>query len=107
MEFLDMNLAKDLSLLLHAIKKKCAKQENSRLIVNSILKKGKNEGRKNQTKLESQKTQVYGQKPRLKMPFKSYISEPSLLDTLIQYNTPPNTSTLHELTSYSDNYDHY
>jgi hypothetical protein len=43
--------------------------------MNSILYKGKKRV-ENQTKLESENTRVYVQKPRLKMPFKNSISAP-------------------------------
>ncbi len=96
MEFSDINMKKDSSLLFHAIHslstggfikenhtllcmvlkihtKKSAKQENSSLFVNRILQKGK-ERVENQTKLESEKSQSYAQKPRVKIPFKNSIS---------------------------------
>ncbi len=83
MEFLDINLTKVSSLLIHAIHslstsgflkrirlysgfkntyKKSAKQENLSLFTNSILYKGKM-GVENQKKLESEKARVYAQKP--------------------------------------------
>ncbi len=94
MEFLDINLTNDLSLLIPAIHspfcwrilektilipwfinplKKSVKHENSSQLMNRILWKGKIRV-ENQTKLESEKTQVYAQKPLLKMAFKNSIS---------------------------------
>jgi hypothetical protein len=74
MEFLGINFTKDSTdstLVLKIHTKKSTKQENSSLFVNSILYKGKMRV-ENQTK--SEKTRVYAQKPRLKMPFKKSIS---------------------------------
>ncbi len=92
MEFLDINLTKDSSLLLHAINspfywrilkktilfsglknacKKSAKQENSSLFINSSFSRTEKLGRQ---KLESEKTRIYAQKPRITIPFKNSIS---------------------------------
>ncbi len=94
MEFLDINLAKDWSLSLHAIHslftggflkktrlysgfkntyKKSLKQENSNSFINSVLLKEK-WGWKTRQKFESEKIRVYAQKPRLKIPIKNSIS---------------------------------
>jgi hypothetical protein len=96
MDFLDTNLTKSSSLLLHAIRsplyctvrfqrkpysflvfkiltKKSAKQENSSLFMNIILKNEKMRV-ENRKKLESENTRVYAQKPRQKMPLKNSIS---------------------------------
>ncbi len=88
MEFMDIHLMKDSSILLHAIHspfywrivkktilffgfkntyKKYAKQENANLFMKGILKNGKIQN------LESKKTRVYAQKPRLKMLIKNSI----------------------------------
>jgi hypothetical protein len=61
------------TLVLKIHTKKSAKQENSSLFMNSIFKKGKMRV-ENWTKLESEKTQVYAQKPRLKRLLKNSIS---------------------------------
>jgi hypothetical protein len=91
MKFLDINLTKDSSLLLHAIhspfywriKKKPyfslvlkILQNNPRnlmLFMNSILKKGKMRV-ENHAKLQSDKTRIYAQKPRPKMLFKNFVT---------------------------------
>jgi hypothetical protein len=79
LEFLDINLIKDSSLLLHAfhlradlmkqnsslvlkiLTKKSANQENLSLFMNSIFVERKNKGRKKDK--NSEKTRVYAQKP--------------------------------------------
>jgi hypothetical protein len=56
---------------------KSAKQEDSSLFMNSILKNEEMRA-ENQTKVETEKTQVYAQEPRLKIPVKNTISEGTL-----------------------------
>ncbi len=94
MEFLDISLIKGSSLFLHAIHspfywrilkknqtllwfknpyKKSAKQENSSLLRIAFCRIEK-WGNRKLAKLESEKTRVYAQKPRLNMPFKNSIS---------------------------------
>ncbi len=90
MEFLDINLTKGFAIHSHIcwrilgktilfsglknpLKKKSVKQENSSQFMNRILQKWKIRV-KNQTKLESEKTQVYAQQPLLQMAFKNSIS---------------------------------
>ncbi len=57
--------------------KKSAKQEDSSLFMNSILKNEEMRA-ENQTKIESEKTSVYAQKPRLNILSKNSISEGTL-----------------------------
>ncbi len=95
MEFLDINLTKDSSVLLHAIHSpfhwqifrktilfsgfkspyiKIHEKRELNLFMNFILSNGIMRV-ENQAKLETEKTQVYAQKPRLKIPFKYSISD--------------------------------
>jgi hypothetical protein len=77
MEFFDVNLTKDLSLLLHAIHSPFCRRILETRKLESTHKYNFAEGKMkidNQTKLESEKTQVYAKKPRLKMAFKNSIS---------------------------------
>jgi hypothetical protein len=68
MEFWDINLTKDSSLLLHAIHRPF-------LIILFFVLKQTLQKICETTKLESEKTQVYAKKPRLQMPLKNSISE--------------------------------
>jgi len=67
MEFLDIILTKDSSLLLHAIHSPLYVWILKETILFSGFKKSRT------TKIESEKTRVYAQKPRLKMLFKNAV----------------------------------
>ncbi len=84
MEFLDISLTKDSNLLLHAIHSLFYWRILKKIILSfgfknphkkiRVTRKRKKLGEKTRQKLESEKTRVYAQKPRLKMPFKNFIS---------------------------------
>ena len=79
-----MNFTKDSSLLLHAIHSLFYWRILKKIILSfgfknphkkiRVTRKRKKLGEKTRQKLESEKTRVYAQKPRLKMPFKNFIS---------------------------------
>ncbi len=87
MEFWDINLTKGMSLMLHAIhctfywrilkKTICFSGFNNprNKKTRVVFFRTENRGQKARQKLESEKTRVYAQKPRLKMPFKNSITE--------------------------------
>ncbi len=70
-EFLNISLTKDSSLLLHAIHLSFYWLIYSSVVLNILTKNSRN--KKTKQKLESEKTRVYSQKPRLKIPFKNSI----------------------------------